>query len=121
MPANTFFVARVIGTNADNTYPLEDGPPQNVTLTCSQSKMRRGEAVDHGQAGRFMYEERCGGGIKKENAVMVGDRWTPISRRNRLGYEVCWCWSGATSQQDVAAAKEKSDHVGVPTWLPAEM
>ena len=106
--------AELIGTNADGSYPLEDGPaPECGALLAAIEAATERKPLVMGKPERFMYEEALRRlGVTKEQAVMVGDRLdTDIAGANRLGITNILVLSGATTPEQARQSPIKAGRV----------
>jgi len=114
--------AELIGTNADNTYPLEDGPaPECGPLLAAIENATGRKPLIMGKPERFMYEEALRRldqkGKRRHGGRPIGHR---ISRR-----QSSWDTSVLVLSEQPASRTwllpRKNLTTCVPTWLPAEM
>ena len=106
--------AEFIGTNADNTYPLEDGPaPECGPLLAAIENATGRKPLLMGKPEQYMYEEALQRlGVDRSAAVMVGDRLdTDIAGAKRAGIRSILVLSGATTQEEAKESKLKADVV----------
>jgi NagD protein len=106
--------AEFIGTNADGSYPLEDGPaPECGALLAAIEAATGRKPLVMGKPEPHMFEEALRRlGVGKNEAIMVGDRLdTDIAGAKRFGIPAVLVLSGATNREEAARGRPQPDRV----------